>query len=78
MAPRALLLLGLLALAGAAALLGSAGATRAQDPPATTPLPAPAPAAGEGMAPPAAAADPDAPVTILYTIHNAGYIEPCG
>lgn len=25
-----------------------------------------------------AEADPDAPLTILYTIHNTGYVEPCG
>jgi hypothetical protein len=27
---------------------------------------------------PAEDADTDQPVTILYTIHNAGYVEPCG
>lgn len=61
----------LCAVAGGAALVVLAGAILAQDPPAPA-----APGAGMAGAPPAAAED--SPVTILYTIHNTGYIEPCG
>jgi hypothetical protein len=85
-APR-IALLALLALAGGAALHGAAGPGSSRVPEGTPPPPqvsptdpaAPAPAEGKGVPPAAAAAaDPDVPVTILYTIHNTGYIEPCG
>jgi len=74
-------LAALLALAGGAALIASAarGDSRADEPPAQVPEPAaPAPEAGKEMAAPPAAAAGETPVTILYTIHNTGYIEPCG
>jgi hypothetical protein len=61
----------LLVVAGGAALAVLAGALLAQDPPAPD-------APGAGMADAPAAAAEESPVTILYTIHNTGYIEPCG